>query len=209
MILLRCSQTFSFAIPFQRVEDRVTSPRMRLMGAEAVEESRANIRIHPSASLENLERTTDTTEIEQRLAGLDRLGVLEGKRVYFVEDNALVLMTVKRVLAKAGCVVSTAQDGQEAVTELLRPLGENGWYYESFDFILMDCLMPEKDGYEATAELRSAGVKTPIIALTGNSLQADVDRCLHVGYDAVLVKPILLPELGDLVRTFMRRGMIV
>jgi two-component system capsular synthesis sensor histidine kinase RcsC len=71
-----------------------------------------------------------------------------------------------------------------------------------FDVMLIDCLMPVKDGYRAVAELREAGIRTPMIAITGNSLTEQKQQCRQVGFDYCLLKPVQKAELFDTIHHF-------
>ena len=99
------------------------------------------------------------------------------------------------MLNLAGAQVELAENGEEAVAKALG---------ESFDVILMDLQMPGMDGYEATTLLRSKGYKKPIIALTAHTMKEDMKRCLEVGFDQHLRKPVdregLLREIADCAR---------
>jgi signal transduction histidine kinase/DNA-binding response OmpR family regulator len=109
-------------------------------------------------------------------------------RALVAEDNAVNQRLISRVLEKLGCRVDVASNGQEAVAMALRL---------QYDIILMDCSMPEMDGYEATAELRRAApasCRVPIVALTAHAMPEDRAKCIAVGMDDYLSKPIN-PEL--------------
>jgi PAS domain S-box-containing protein len=109
-----------------------------------------------------------------------------GKRVLLVEDNEVNRKVALRLLEKLQLVVEVATNGVEAVQKATT---------NAYDLILMDCQMPEMDGYEATRRLRAHGVRTPIIALTANALQGDREQCLLAGMDDYLAKPIKPDEL--------------
>ena len=107
-------------------------------------------------------------------------------KVLLVEDNETNQIVAKRILMKMGCCVDVAVNGREAVGIL-----ENLTY----DVVLMDCMMPEMDGFEATRRIRNSksSVKdhqVTVIALTANALPRDRARCLAVGMTDYLTKPI-------------------
>jgi signal transduction histidine kinase/ActR/RegA family two-component response regulator len=114
--------------------------------------------------------------------------------ILVVDDHSVSLELVCRILRKAGHTVSTATDGQQAVAKT-----EN----HDYDVILMDCQMPNLNGFQATAVVRqqdiSRGRHTPIIALTAFALQGDEERCLRAGMDAHIAKPIPVDTLLDTV----------
>lgn len=118
-----------------------------------------------------------------------------------VEDNALNLMILRQQLSKLGCRTTSAKNGQEAI-ELLR-LGR-------FDIVLMDCLMPVMDGFEAARlwrRVESDGLRerTPIVAVTALVMQSDIDLCLASGMDEVLSKPLHLTTLEDALLRWTRK----
>jgi CheY-like chemotaxis protein/HPt (histidine-containing phosphotransfer) domain-containing protein len=101
--------------------------------------------------------------------------------VLLVEDNPVNQQYASAVLRSAGHTVTVLNNGQEAVNQV-RALAP--------DLILMDCQMPVMDGYEATRQIRAAGLRMPIVALTANAMDEDRDRCVAAGMNDVLVKPI-------------------
>ena len=107
------------------------------------------------------------------------------------EDNLVNQKVVRRVLEKWGVICEIAENGREVLEWLSR---------EPFHLILMDCQMPEMDGFEATRRIRDYEQRTggrlhiPIIALTANAMSEDREKCLAVGMDDYLSKP-LKPEL--------------
>ncbi len=113
---------------------------------------------------------------------------IKGKRILLVEDNELNAEIAKTVLEDVGALITRAENGQQAV-ELFKekPAG-------TFDAILMDLMMPVMDGYTATRKIRSlehSDAKTiPIIAMTANAFQEDAEKCIAVGMNAHLAKPL-------------------
>lgn len=121
------------------------------------------------------------------------------KQILLVEDNVINQKLILKMLAKLNQTVIVANNGLEAVEKV-----KTG----NFDLILMDCQMPEMDGYEATQQIRQYQSRsqmnpTPIVALTANALKGDRERCLEVGMDDYLSKPIDLAELKAVMAKWM------
>jgi CheY-like chemotaxis protein len=108
--------------------------------------------------------------------------------VLVAEDNPVNQRVVVGLLAKLGCEAIVVADGARAVAS-----SQGG----RFDVILMDCQMPELDGFEATRRIRAEQPgHVPIIALTAGALDGDRERCLVAGMDDYLAKPVRLEELA-------------
>ncbi len=110
-------------------------------------------------------------------------------RALLAEDNATNQLYARRVLEKMGFRVEIANNGREACDMA----GGGG-----FDVILMDCQMPEMNGYDAATEIRrmaGAGPRIPIVALTAHALTGERERCLAAGMDDYLSKPFRRDEL--------------
>ncbi|MEZ6152662.1 MAG: CHASE3 domain-containing protein [Pirellulaceae bacterium] len=107
-------------------------------------------------------------------------------RVLVVDDRRDVRHISQHFLEKAGAKVVTAEDGRFAIDVALAA-HEAG---QPFDLVVMDMQMPNLDGLQATAQLRSAGIQWPIIALTADAMKGDRQRCLDGGCDDYLSKPI-------------------
>lgn len=115
-----------------------------------------------------------------------------GNRILLVEDNRVNREFAVALLSSLRCNAITAQHGKEAL-EYIR----EGQY---FDLILMDCQMPEMDGYDATRAIRAheqerEAPATPIIALTANAMKGDRETCLQAGMDDYLSKPLFKEDL--------------
>ncbi len=118
-----------------------------------------------------------------------------GRRILLVEDNEVNRKVATRLLSKLQLEVDIAVNGLEAVEKATD---------NNYDLILMDCQMPEMDGYEATRVLRERGVQTPIIALTANALEGDREKCLACGMNDYLSKPIQADKLRATLAHWLR-----
>ena len=118
---------------------------------------------------------------------------IKGKRILLVEDNELNAEIAKTVLEDVGALIIRVENGQQAV-ELFeeKPAG-------TFDAILMDLMMPVMDGYTATRKIRalerSDAKIIPIIAMTANAFQEDAEKCIAVGMNAHLAKPLDIEKM--------------
>ncbi|MFZ0821734.1 MAG: response regulator [Candidatus Acidiferrales bacterium] len=117
----------------------------------------------------------------------------ETRRFLLAEDNPVNQHLAVKLLEREGHSVVVANDGHEVLKELEKA-GPHG-----FDVVLMDVQMPEMDGMEATMEIRRREEKTgahiPILAMTAHAMKGDRERCLAVGMDGYVSKPISLPIL--------------
>jgi PAS domain S-box-containing protein len=107
-------------------------------------------------------------------------------RVLLAEDSPDIQRLIAQVLRTVGAEVVVAENGQQAV-ELALATREDA---KPFDVILMDMQMPMMDGYEATCQLRQAGYKGSVIALTAHAMKEDRQKCLEAGCDDYITKPI-------------------
>ncbi len=124
------------------------------------------------------------------------------KNIMLVEDNRVNREYALEMLEGFGCQVATANNGREAI--------EIAHKY-SFDLILMDCQMPEMDGFEATRAFRKLAAEgmvqdAPIIALTANAMKGDRDKCLAAGMQDYLAKPIRKDTLVQLLQHYLIDG---
>jgi signal transduction histidine kinase/DNA-binding response OmpR family regulator len=122
-----------------------------------------------------------------------------GGRVLIVEDNAANLKVAMRMVGRLGYRADKAGNGVEAVRVLDRM---------DYDAVLMDCQMPEMDGYEATRQIRrheKEGRHTPIIAMTASAMAGDRERCLAAGMDDYISKPIKLHVVAAVLERWLGR----
>ncbi|MCK6548928.1 ATP-binding protein [Myxococcota bacterium] len=136
----------------------------------------------PGDVLDEPTRASPRSTTPGSLAGGESLG-----RLLLVEDNATNRMVIERILQKRGYRVTTVCDGRQAVEAIYGGLCP--------DLVLMDCQMPEMDGFEATVEIRAweaqrGGARLPIVALTAGAYEEDRQRCIASGMDGFLTKPI-------------------
>ncbi len=125
------------------------------------------------------------------------INAFPGLRVLLVEDNAVNQMVVRALLQKLGADVLLASRGQDALSKLE--------YGDLPDLILMDCEMPDMDGYETTRRIRAREAqlglpRMPILALTAHALAEHREKCLASGMDDHLAKPLTLVQLVEALK---------
>ena len=136
-----------------------------------------------------------------RLRALSLFKPEQTYRVLLAEDNKVNQAVARGMLSELGYEVITADTGRDAVRYMQN---------ETFDLVLMDCQMPEMDGFEATRTIRKwevneCRVRTPVIALTANALKGDRELCLAAGMDEYLSKPFTMEQLGQTLLAQLNR----
>jgi len=129
--------------------------------------------------------------------GMNQLRLRQSRRILVAEDNVVNQKVARKLLENMGIKVEIAENGRAALAAYERT---------PFDLILMDCQMPEMDGYEAAAEIRRReGGKTrvPIIALTAHAMKGADDLSRAAGMDAHLTKPIDRVRLQSVIERFL------
>ena len=116
-----------------------------------------------------------------------------------VEDNEVNQLVTRGMLSKLGYQVKTVSNGETGLALMEQ---------EPFDLVLMDCMMPEMDGFEVTRllrelEEREARDRTPVVAITANTAEGVQARCLAAGMDDFLAKPVHLDALETVLRRWL------
>jgi PAS domain S-box-containing protein len=121
-------------------------------------------------------------------------------RILVAEDNSVNQTIAVRMLQKLGYYADVAANGHEALDALRNA---------PYDLVLMDCQMPECDGYEATRLIRQSTSlecrDITILAMTANAMSGDTEKCLAAGMDGYLSKPISLSKLEGVLETFLNK----
>jgi signal transduction histidine kinase/ActR/RegA family two-component response regulator len=149
----------------------------------------------PRAAAENAPRSVPPKAASA--AGAGAAGAARA-RVLLVEDNPVNQLVAQSMLNEIGCDCDLASNGVEALEAAQKA---------RYDLVLMDCMMPEMDGYEATRRIRdreraNGKERVPIVALTASVLASDIDRCRQAGMDDHLAKPHTLEALAAVVRRY-------
>lgn len=119
-----------------------------------------------------------------------------------VEDNIINQEVALSMLRSFGCVVDVASNGLEALDAVKHKI---------YDLVLMDCMMPEMDGYSAAGEIRRRQAENqlpefPVIALTANAIEGDREKCLAAGMNDYLTKPFKPRDLHDMLKKWLHHG---
>jgi CheY-like chemotaxis protein len=140
---------------------------------------------------------------EQKRGMLARLhatdSVFEGKRVLVVDDDVRNIFSLTSLLESHGMSVRFAEDGRSALAMLAA--------HPDVDLILMDVMMPEMDGYEATRTIRAMEEfkNLPIIAVTAKAMKGDREKALEAGASDYITKPVDTEQLLSLMRVWLYR----
>jgi signal transduction histidine kinase/CheY-like chemotaxis protein len=123
--------------------------------------------------------------------------VFEGRKVLLVDDDVRNIFALTSALEAKGAIVVIGRNGREAIERLNE--------VDDIDLVLMDVMMPEMDGFEATTLIRKdpRWRKLPIIAVTAKAMKDDQERCLAAGSNDYLAKPIDLDRLFSLIRVWL------
>jgi len=164
----------------------------------AVFEKRATIPSSPEDKMKaEIKSPADRTDEPESSRKYKRM-----MRVLVVEDNPVNQRVAQALLAKLELRSDVVANGHEAVKALQST---------HYDLVLMDCQMPEMDGYEATRiirmpESRALNPAIPIIAMTALAMQGDRDRCIQAGMNDFIAKPILRKDLTEMLERWLNRA---
>ena len=133
-------------------------------------------------------------------AALDKEAMLEGKKVLIVDDDMRNIFSLSNALEEKNIVIFEAENGHEA----LKLLDE----HPDVDLVLMDIMMPEMDGYEASRRIRKDPrfQDLPIIALTAKAMKGDREECLKAGASDYISKPVDIEKLFSMLRVWLYSG---
>ncbi len=173
-----------------------------LLGGSYALESKLGEGTEISATMRlEITKAVEKEEMPTAAEGFD----FTGKRVLLVEDNEFNREIARFVLEGCGLYVEEAEDGAKAVNRLMTV--DAGY----FDLVLMDIQMPVMDGYTATAEIRCIPdtklASIPIIAMTANAFKEDQERCIEVGMNGHISKPIDTNVLLNVLRDILGGSM--
>jgi PAS domain S-box-containing protein len=178
--------TFWFTIPLHRTEDAAGGDEPSVENQVVVSRPNAFVPVQQPA------KEVVTNGNHQVLAGAAQPEIL------LVEDNQVNQMVALAQLKRLGYAVHAVNNGREAVEAV---------EHHAYAVILMDCQMPEMDGFEATRLIRALeeriGRRVPIIAMTANAMNGDREACLDAGMNDYLAKPIRAEELRSVLRLWI------
>jgi len=123
---------------------------------------------------------------------------LTGKTILIAEDEEMNFTLLNEIFKKRGMTIVKAVTGTEAVDQFLK-------HKDTIDIILMDIKMPEKNGYDATREIKAVKKDVPVIAQTAYAMSGEKDLSTEAGCDAYITKPVIIKELIDLVITLLNK----
>jgi len=192
LIMIASSDTPEGALPANGIRQRLTKPVRQSQLLEAI-----TLSMHDGLSAQG--EVPSSSDSSSSVPPTGGASPHTGYRVLVAEDNATNRLYVDRLLSRGGHDVALAADGREVLG-----MYETGRY----DLILMDCQMPEVDGYDATREIRRkegerAGARVPIVAMTAGALEGAREQCLAAGMDDYLAKPFSERDLQRVIARWL------
>jgi len=140
------------------------------------------------------------SEKAQEIITIHKLKEKNTKTILLVEDNLINQKVALSLLKKSGYQCDVASNGIEAIKALEE---------KDYGLVLMDCQMPEMDGYEATQNIRNPSSKVikkdiPIIAMTAHAMKGDKEKCLEIGMNDYLTKPVKRDDLNEMIKKWLK-----
>jgi len=122
---------------------------------------------------------------------------IKGKKVLIADDDMRNVFALSNALQSYGLLIETANNGKEAIAKLEEA--------DDIDIVLMDMMMPEMDGYEATMHIRKQNkwAKLPVIALTAKAMKDDREKCIAAGANDYIAKPVDMDRLISLMQLWL------
>jgi len=147
--------------------------------------------------------------VQQKQLSADKQVIVDNSvlklHLLLAEDSEANISVATAVLKKAGHTIDVARNGKEAVEAVTQSATND----KPYDLILMDLMMPEMDGIEATGLIRAMDNQascTPIVAMTANAIKGDRENCLNAGMTDYISKPFVAQELLDLIQVVVRES---
>ncbi len=143
------------------------------------------------------ERSMSSSQKQILKSSRSRDQILDGRKILIVDDDIRNIFAMTSALEEKGATIFVGRNGQEAIDQLELDPG--------MDLVLMDIMMPEMDGYEATRRIRKQKrfARLPIIAVTAKAMFDDQEKCLEAGTNDYVSKPVDLEKLQSLIRVWI------
>jgi PAS domain S-box-containing protein len=186
----------SFAFPKPATQDDL----LKLLNSP----SKTNYQLEFEASDTTEVDSEETQVLEQKVAQWSEVqSRWSAARLLLVEDNYINQAVATGIIEGLGLTCDVAGNGIEAVTAI-----KDASETKRYDLVLMDCQMPEMDGYEATRQIRSGrsgddNSSVTIVAMTANAMKGDREKCIEAGMDDYLSKPVDADELKDMLEKWL------
>lgn len=137
---------------------------------------------------------TRSSKFRAASSNAGRESVLKDKKILVVDDAPDNQLLISRFLSLSGAEVSAAQNGLVAIEMINKA---------TFDVVVLDIQMPVLDGYQTVKELRKMSFTKPVIALTAHAMSDEKKKCLAMGFDMYLAKPVIRSVLVDAVSSLL------
>jgi signal transduction histidine kinase/CheY-like chemotaxis protein len=188
-------------IPVQIITNQIEDRQIKSKGAlgvltQPVDEQQIKAVLQQFSTNRNTSKKTALLVEDNETSQTEIQALLKNKKILLVDDDPNNIYALGTELEDLNMFVTTAEDGQKALDEIAK---------QTFDLILMDMMMPNMDGYEATRIIRknSQFNEIPIIALTAKAMTEDKAKCLDAGANDYMSKPIEVSQLLSLMQIWL------